>query len=271
MTKGSDTIVTGTILDQILEWKRTEVASSKRDRPLAAVQAAAAAAAPPRDLAAALRAPGVSLIAEIKRASPSRGLLRGDLDPRALASTYADSGASAISVLTDARFFRGHLDDLCEARQVTDLPLLRKEFVLDAYQVYEARAAGADAVLLIVAALHDASLTKLYQLIRELGMSSLVEVHNENELQRALALEPQIVGINNRDLHTFTVSFDTTKDLCAQVPPGTIVVAESGIHTPADVARLAALGVHGMLVGESLVCAPDSGVKVRELLEGNAQ
>jgi len=254
-----------TILDQILDWKQIEVAQQKRERPPDAVQDEARTAPPPRNLAAALRAPGVSLIAEIKRASPSRGLLHPNLDPAGQAATYEAHGAAAISVLTDERFFRGTLDDLRAVRRAVHLPVLRKEFVLDAYQVYQARAAGADAVLLIVAALDDARLHSLYGLIVELGMSALVEVHDEAELARALALAPRILGINNRNLHTFEVSLDITARLSARVPPETLLVAESGIHTAADVARLAELGVHGMLVGESLIRAPDVGAKVREL------
>jgi indole-3-glycerol phosphate synthase len=260
-TTGSRT----TILDQILDWKQVEVAQHKRERPLDVVQAEARTAPPPRDLAAALRAPGVSLIAEIKRASPSRGLLHPNLDPAGQAATYQVHGAAAISVLTDERFFRGTLDDLCAVRRAVRLPVLRKEFVIDVYQVYQARAAGADAVLLIVAALDDARLHALYALIEELGMSALVEVHDEAELARALALAPRILGINNRNLHTFEVSLDVTAHLSALVPPETLLVAESGIHTAADVARLAELDVHGMLVGESLIRAPDVGAKVREL------
>jgi indole-3-glycerol phosphate synthase len=254
-----------TILDQILDWKQVEVEQQKRAQPLEAMRDAARSAPPPRDLAAALRAPGVSLIAEIKRASPSKGLLRPDLDPGAQAAAYEAHGAAAISVLTDERFFRGSLDDLRAVRQTVRLPVLRKEFVIDDYQVYQARAAGADAVLLIVAALDDGALHPLYELTHELGMSALVEVHDEPELERALCLYPRILGINNRNLHTFAVSLDVTARLSARVPPETLLVAESGIHTAGDVERLAALGVHGMLVGESLVCAPDVGLKIREL------
>jgi indole-3-glycerol phosphate synthase len=254
-----------TILDQILDWKRIEVAKQKRTQSLSAAREAARAAPPPRDLAAALCAPGVSLIAEIKRASPSRGLLHPDLDPAAQAAAYERHGAAAVSVLTDERFFQGTLDDLRAVRQSVGLPVLRKEFVLDAYQVYQARAAGADALLLIVAALDDADLRSLYALVYELGMSALVEVHDEVELERALALGPRILGINNRNLHTFEVNLDVTAHLSERVPPETLLVAESGIHTAADVERLAALDVHGMLVGESLVRAPDVGAKIREL------
>ena len=227
-------------------------------------------APPPRDLAAAVRAPGVSLIAEIKRASPSRGLLCPDLDPEVLARTYEAFGASAISVLTDEHFFQGSLQDLHEVRHAVHLPILRKDFVVDPYQVFQARAAGADAVLLIVAALTDAELTSLYRLVHRLAMEALVEVHNIAELERALMLGPRLVGINNRDLHSFEVRLDTTLELRPLIPSETLVVAESGIHTTADVARLAAGAVDAMLVGESLVRAQDVGAKVRELTGSNA-
>jgi indole-3-glycerol phosphate synthase len=255
-----------TILDEIIRWKRDEVARQKRVRPLEAVQAEMALAPSPRDLVAALRAPGVSLIAEIKRASPSRGLLRPNLDPAALARAYETNGAAAISVLTDAHFFGGDLEHLRTVRRTVGLPVLRKDFVLDPYQVYEARAAGADALLLIVAALSDGDLQSLYQLTRELGMAALVEVHNAAELERALEIKPRIVGINNRDLRTFRVNLETTARLRLLVPADVILVAESGIHTPIDVARLAAIGADAMLVGESLVRAEDVGAKVRELV-----
>jgi len=259
-------MTTGTILDEIVEWKRVEVAQNQTVRPLNVMQSEAEAAPAAHDLAAALRAPGVSLIAEIKRASPSRGPLRPELVPAALAYEYAGNGAAAISVLTDARFFQGDLEDLRTVRRTVDLPVLRKDFVIDAYQVLEARAAGADAVLLIVATLADTELSSLYRLTRELGMSALVEVHNEAELARALALQARIIGINNRDLRTFQVSLETTVRLRPLVPAGVVLVAESGIHTPDDVARLAALDVDAMLVGESLVRAQDVGAKVRELV-----
>jgi indole-3-glycerol phosphate synthase len=257
---------TGTILDEILRWKQIEVAQNKANKPLHVVQTEMALASPPRDMAAALRAPGVSLIAEIKRASPSKGPLRPDLDPRSLSQTYAANGASAISVLTDARFFGGSLQDLRTIRDSIDLPILRKEFVLDPYQVYEARAAGADALLLIVAAIDDAPLRSLHTLICDLGMVALVEVHNAKELKRALTLSPRLVGINNRDLHTFEVHLETTERLRPTIPAEIAVIAESGIHTAADVARLACCGVDAMLVGESLVRAQDVGAKVRELI-----
>ena len=254
-----------TILDEIIAHKREEVALQKQVKPLDAWKAGAEAPPPPRDFLAALRAPGVSLIAEVKKASPSKGLLCLDFDPVRLAHAYAANGAAAISVLTDTRFFQGSLNDLRAVRQAVDIPLLRKDFVVDAYQVYEARAAGADAALLIVAALDDVTLHDLYALISQLGMAALIEVHNAAELERALALHPRLIGVNNRDLRTFHVTLDTTAALRPRVPDDIVLVAESGIHTPEDVARLAAIGVDAMLVGEALVTAEDVGKRVRDL------
>jgi len=254
-----------TILDEIVAHKRVELAQRKRQCSLDVVQAEAARAAPPRDLAAALCLPGVSLIAEVKRASPSKGPIRPHLEPGDVAWTYQDGGAAAISVLTDKRYFQGSLDDLRAVRHSVDLPLLRKEFIVDPYQVYEARAAGADAVLLIVAALSDADLAALHRLVCSLGMAALVEVHDEGELRRALAVQPRIVGVNNRDLRTFTVDLGTTARLRPLVPAGVALVAESGIRDRADVARLAAIGADAMLVGEALLRAECIADKVREL------
>ncbi len=255
-----------TLLDEIIIHKRAEVAQQKLCTPLEALRAEAELASPLRDFWAALCAPGVSLIAEVKKASPSKGLLCPTFDPATLARTYADNGAAAISVLTDEHFFQGSLDDLRTVRQTVDLPVLRKDFIIDLYQVYESRIAGADAVLLIVAALDDAALHNLYALTRHLGMAALVEVHNANELMRATALRPRIIGINNRNLQTFDVSLDTTAALRPRIPSRVTVIAESGIHTAADVDRLAGLDVDAMLVGEALVTAADVGAKVRELV-----
>ncbi len=254
-----------TILDEIIHWKRGEIASLKRARSEQAMRAEAATAPPPRDFAAALRAPGVRLIAEIKRASPSKGVLRPDLDAVALAREYEANGAAAISVLTDEHFFQGRLDDLRAVRRNVSIPVLRKDFVLDPYQVYQARAAGADAVLLIVAALDDGDLDALHRLIRQLEMSALVEVHDEAELERALKIAPRVIGVNNRNLHTFEVDLETTARLRPLVPADVVLVAESGVHTRADVARLAAIGADAMLVGEALVRATDVGQKIRQL------
>jgi indole-3-glycerol phosphate synthase len=262
----NETPRTGTILDKIVDHKRRELIECKQARPLKALETKARAAPPPRETVAALRTPGVSLIAEIKRASPSKGLLHPDLDPAEWARTYVEGGAAAISVLTDQRFFQGSLDDLCLVRQAVDVPVLRKDFVIEPYQVYEARAAGADLILLIVAILCDQDLTTLYRLVRDLGMSALIEVHDERELARALAVGPRIVGINNRDLHTFTVDLGTTERLQDLVPDDVVLVSESGVHTRSDVERLAALGADAMLVGESLVKAQDVSAHVGELV-----
>jgi indole-3-glycerol phosphate synthase len=256
-----------TILNEIVDWKRKEVARRKLTRPLTDVQVDIPRAPAPRDLVAPLRQPGVSLIAEVKRASPSKGLLRPDLDPVALASEYEAHGAAAISVLTDEHFFGGRLDHLrAVRREVPRVPVLRKDFILEAYQVFEARAAGADAVLLIVAVLNDEDLRSLYRLVRRLDMAALVEVHDRAELARALAIEPRIVGVNNRDLRTFRVDLETTARLRARIPDDIILVAESGVHSADDVARLEEMGADAMLVGEALVRAEDVGKKVRELV-----
>ncbi len=255
-----------TILEKIVGHKRGEIERRRKARPLETVQAEMALAPPPRDFAAALRNPGVSLIAEVKRASPSKGLLRSDFDAAALARAYESHGAAAISVLTDERFFQGSLAHLRAVRHGASLPILRKDFILDPYQVYESRAAGADAILLIVAALSDGNLGTLHQLTDDLGMAALVEVHNTTELERTLRIGPRIVGVNNRDLHTFQVDLETTARLRPLIPAEVTLVAESGVHTPSDVARLAAIGADAMLVGEALVRARDVGIKIQELI-----
>ncbi len=260
------------ILDEILAYKRNEeLPRLKRRQPEAMLRAQVALASPPLDFASTLEGSGVSLIAEIKRASPSRGLLRPHFDAAELARLYAANGASAISVLTDARYFQGSAGHLAAAREVTremgrPLPILRKDFIFDAYQVYEARVMGADALLLIVAALSDRKLRKLLNLTHRLGLQALVEVHNEAELDRALALGPRVVGINNRDLATFDVDLETTLRLRPRVPADTILVSESGIQSRVDVQRLAEAGVDATLVGTALVRAKDVAAKVRELL-----
>ncbi|HXG41581.1 MAG TPA: indole-3-glycerol phosphate synthase TrpC [Dehalococcoidia bacterium] len=255
------------ILDEIVAHKRQEVAAAKERLPWRELERRLAQVPPLRPFAAALRGPGLALIAEVKARSPSRGLLRPDLDPAALATTYARAGAAAISVLTDEKYFGGSLDHLRQVREALPdgPPLLRKDFVIDPYQVLEARAAGADAVLLIAAALEHKELERLLATARDLGMDALVEVHDEAELEAALAAGADLVGINNRDLRTFRVDLETTVRLRPLVPPGVTVVAESGIHTRQDAARLAALGVDAILVGEALVTAPDPALKVQEL------
>jgi indole-3-glycerol phosphate synthase len=217
--------------------------------------------------AAALRAPGLSLIAEVKRHSPSKGPIRPGLDVRQVVSAYENAGARAISVLTEKDHFRGSLSDLLTAAQHTTLPLLRKDFLVDPYQIYEASAFGASAVLLIARLLGDEALARLSGLAFELGLDVLLEVHDSAELQRALAVEGAIVGVNNRDLASFRVSLDTTLRLAPAVPPGRILVGESGIGTHAEVETLASSGVDAVLVGETILRSPDLGSAVRALME----
>lgn len=256
------------VLDEIVAHKRAEVAALKARRSVGTVAAACRGLAPPRDFEAALRPPPgtrVRLIAEVKRASPSQGLFRADLDPIAQASTYAAAGAAAVSVLTDARYFHGSLDDLVQVRRAVPVPVLRKEFIVDEYQLWEAREAGADAVLLIVAALEDAVLRDLLGAAKGAGLATLVEVHTAGELDRALRLGAPVIGINNRDLQTLTTTLAPSLALLPQIPPGPIAVSESGLRTGADVAQVVAAGAHAVLVGETLLRAADVAAKVREL------
>jgi indole-3-glycerol phosphate synthase len=260
-----------TILDEIFAHKRQEVADLRRVTPLAQIERTVLAANPPRDFTGALAETAAingspALIAEIKRASPSRGLLAPGLDPSSLAQVYQENGAAAISVLTDERYFQGSLADLqVVARSGAGLPVLRKDFLCDPYQVYEARQAGADAVLLIVAGLSPAELAELHALAGSLGMAALVEVHNQAELEVALSLNPALIGINHRDLRDFSVSLEAGMALIPHIPEGVCVVAESGIHTAGDVRRLADAGFDAILVGEALVTAADIPAKVRSL------
>jgi indole-3-glycerol phosphate synthase len=256
------------ILDEIFAYKRSELAQRQSLQPLASVQAAARQAAPALDFLAALRQSSSrpALIAEVKQASPSRGVLTANFDPLRLARAYQRNGAAAISVLTDEHFFQGSLDTLSRIAELQPrLPLLRKDFIFDPYQVHEARAAGADAILFIAAMLEQAQLRSLHSLAQELDLTPLVEVHSLAELELALTCQPVLVGINNRDLHDFSVSLETTLTLREHVPAGIMVVAESGIHTPQDVERLDRAGVDAILVGEALVTAPDVGAAVRRL------
>ncbi|MCY3708168.1 MAG: indole-3-glycerol phosphate synthase TrpC [Caldilineaceae bacterium] len=262
----------GQVLDRIMAWKREEVARQMGDVPLAQLKALALVAEPPLDFAAALTAEaGASLIAEVKRASPSKGLIAQDWSPTAIAETYARGGAAAISCLTDARFFQGklaYLAEIVEHLRASNLstPLLRKEFIYHPYQVYEARAAGADALLLIVGVLGDADLRELLCLTNQLGMSALVEVHNEEELERALAAEARIIGVNNRNLKTFDVDIETTGRLRKLIPADIILIGESGIRNAVDVRRMAEMGCDAILVGESFCKLPQAkrGALVRE-------
>jgi indole-3-glycerol phosphate synthase len=240
------------------------VAQSKRDLPFAEMQARAKDCIPALDFAAALRRETVALIAEVKKASPSKGVLIEDFDPVRIARAYEENGAAAISVLTDERFFQGSLAYLRQIRAAVNVPLLRKEFIIDPYQIYEARAAGADAVLLIVAALSRSQLEELQAEILGLGMTALVEVHNELELTQALEVRATVIGINNRDLKTFSVDLDTTRRLAKLLPDETIVIAESGIRNADDVHRMGELGADAVLVGESLVKSDHIAQTVRD-------
>lgn len=256
-----------TVLDSIVSQKREEIAAAKRRRSDSDLERAAADAPPVRDFVAALRsAPDVGLIAEIKKASPSAGLIRDDFDPVEIAKIYETHGASCLSVLTDEQFFQGHLDYLTTVRRAVNLPVLRKDFVLDPYQVVEARAAGADAVLLIAECLDDAALRDLYDRIRSLGMTALVELYEPANLERVLTLDPPLVGVNNRNLKTFVTDLKHTLHLATKMPPDTLLVSESGIRTREDVQRLKAAGCGAILVGESLMRSPDIGKMVDELL-----
>jgi indole-3-glycerol phosphate synthase len=256
-----------TILDDIVRHKREELAERVRTRPRSLLERACRDAPAARDFEAALRPTpgGVRLVAEVKKASPSRGVLASSFDPVGLARTYAAYGAAAISVLTDEKYFQGSLDLLAAIRAAVDVPLLRKDFVLEEYQVWESRAAGADAVLLIAAILEPAALRDLLHAAKGLGLGALVEVHTARELGVALEIGARVVGINNRDLRTFTTQIETTLALLPLIPPGPIVVSESGFFTGEDVRRVVAAGAHAVLVGEGLVRAADVAAKVREL------
>ncbi|MBO8140973.1 MAG: indole-3-glycerol phosphate synthase TrpC [Firmicutes bacterium] len=251
------------ILDRILEVKRAEVDELRRRSPLSALKDAAVAQDPPRGLARALGAAGpVRIMAEVKRRSPSKGVLRAEFDPVELARAYERGGAAAVSVLTDGPFFGGSLEHLAAVRQAVSLPVLRKDFVIDPLQVYEARAWGADGVLLIAAALERPVLVDLLALVRELGMDGLVEVHTAWELETALDAGVDFIGINNRDLRTFETSLAVSQQLAPRVPAGITVVSESGIAGRSDIERLAASGVDAVLVGETLVrsLSPETAV-----------
>jgi indole-3-glycerol phosphate synthase len=257
------------ILDRILAQKAEEVAAAKAARPREAIEADARAAPPARDFAGALQraidAGRAAVIAEIKKASPSKGVIRAEFDPAAIAASYERAGAACLSVLTDRTFFQGAPEFLAAARGACALPALRKEFIVDPYQVAESRALGADAILLIVAALDDARLAALAAQAQELGMAVLVEVHDEHELDRALALPGAILGINNRNLRDFSVSLQTTTLLLPRIPAGRRVVTESGILAQRDVAQMRRHGVHAFLVGEAFMRAPDPGAALAAL------
>ena len=251
------------ILDKIVAVKHQEVAAARKHKSLEVVRADAESRVLTRDFVGALRAKIAAgkpaVIAEVKKASPSKGVLRADFIPADIAQSYAEYGAACLSVLTDVQFFQGQVDYLKQARASCQLPVLRKDFMVDAYQIYESRAMGADAILLIAACLDDAQMKDFEAIARSLDMAVLVEVHDQPELERALKLKTPLVGINNRNLKTFEVSLDTTLALKAQVPADRILVTESGIHTREDVLRMGAAGVNAFLVGEAFMRAPEPG------------
>jgi indole-3-glycerol phosphate synthase len=261
--------VSSDVLQRILAVKVEEVRQGSAARPLNALRAQVEQAPEPRDflgaLKAAVEAGRPAVIAEIKKASPSQGVLRAAFDPAAIARSYATNGASCLSILTDRPFFQGAAEYLQQGREACGLPVLRKDFIIDPWQVYESRLMGADCILLIVKALGDAQLRELAALAADLGMDALLEVHDGAELERALALKPPFIGINNRDLTTFHTDMGVTLGFLPRIPKACLVVTESGIKTREDVARMRSNGVNGFLVGEAFMRAPDPGVKLAEL------
>jgi indole-3-glycerol phosphate synthase len=252
-------------LDDLVEATRRRLVERKRARPLAELERALPAAGISRPFAEALSRPGTSVIAEYKRRSPSAGPIREGASVADIARAYERGGAAAMSVLTEQDHFGGSLEDLAAARDVTDLPILRKDFTVDPYQVYEAKAAGADAILLVVGALSDSELGSLYGIARHLELDAIVEVHDEEELERALLVDADVIGINNRNLADFSVDLSVTFELLTDVPAGKTVVSESGIHTREDVEELEQVGVDAVLVGEALMRAPDPEAACRDL------
>jgi indole-3-glycerol phosphate synthase len=255
------------ILDEIVASKHQEVATARRRFPLEELEAQAVTAPPVRDFRAALEGPGpIQLIAEVKKASPSAQVIRADFDPVAIARVYQEHGAACLSILTDAPYFQGHLAHLARVRASVAIPLLRKDFVIDDYQVVEARLAGADAILLIAEVLDNAALVRLREQARRLGMAALVEFHDPANLPRVLASGADLVGVNNRDLKTFVTDIEHTLRLRDRIPPEVVLISESGIRNRADVERLEAAGISAILVGESLMRSPDIGMAVERLL-----
>jgi indole-3-glycerol phosphate synthase len=253
------------VLQRILEVKRGEIAAAKQHSPLSSIENRAHAAPPVRDFVAALRARKPAVIAEIKKASPSRGVLRADFDPAAIAQSYEKAGAACISVLTDRQFFQGDAAHLAAARAACALPILRKDFVIEPYQVLESRAFGADCILLIAACLTKDQMIELERLAASLAMAVLVEVHDATELEAALALRTPLIGVNNRNLKTFETRLETTLELLPRIPPSRLVVTESGILAAADVSRMQSAGVNTFLVGEAFMRSPDPGAALASL------
>src|SRR5437899_4312706 len=259
---------TGTVLDRILESRRGEVEHRKKILPETALKYGVKAASPVRDFVGALSRPGINVVAELKPASPSRGVLREPFEPTALAQSFETAGAAALSVLTETEFFRGSLKNLRDARKSVQLPVLRKDFIFDTWQVWESRANDADSFLLIVATLRDQQLIELLALGRELGMEAVVEVHTSEELSRAIAAGPRIIGINNRNLKTLAVRVQTSFELIEQIPDDCIAISASAIRTPGELAKLRDAGFDSFLVGTSLMLAPDPAAALAELLGG---
>lgn len=257
----------GNILEEIIAFKRTEVSEAKKNQPFEKLAEQLAAAPPVRDFVHALKTHGpVGMIAEVKKASPSAGVIREDFHPVEIAQVYESSGAACLSVLTDAHFFQGHLSYLQEVRRAVSIPILRKDFIIDRYQILEARVAGADCILLIAECLDDSQLEALYAYALELGMSALVEIYEPDNLERVLKLSPPMLGINNRNLKTFVTTLDHSIQLSSKIPEDCLLISESGIRNRQDVIRLQDAGVRGILVGETLMRVPDIGGKVSELL-----
>lgn len=256
------------MLEQILSYKQQELEYQKRSLPMTELRRIASEQPPPRDFAAALQGDDIKLIAEVKKASPSRGVIRSQFNPVEIGRIYANNGASALSVLTETRYFQGSLNYLRDIRTSlgTDgLPLLRKDFLFDPYQVYQSRAYGADSLLLIVSLLKPEQLQEILQLSHELNMTCLVEAHNEKEVETAVNSNARIIGINNRDLATFAVDLSTTEKLRPLIPPNRIVVSESGIKKRSDIAKMRQLGVNAVLIGETFMSAPDIAAKMKEV------